>query len=178
MPVRARRLHRRCRRLLASVPLPDPFSLPKLIQNLSHQRGRPLRVLPFPTEPASGGPYGLWIATDTDDVILYEKNTSLLHQEHIILHEVGHIVTSTDAHVLCANSPTDLEARPEFFRFIRHLDPTIIQRIYTRDFGASEHERQAEIMASLIQVTARRSLRPCTSGIPDGLETTLGFRRG
>ncbi|MFE3473824.1 hypothetical protein ACFXOI_19635 [Streptomyces bacillaris] len=42
---------------------------------------------------------------DTYDVILYQQETTRLHQEHIILHEVGHILVAENEEA--AESPSD-----------------------------------------------------------------------
>jgi len=39
-----------------------------------------------------GGLPGLWLETDTADLLYYEERTSPLHQQHIVLHELGHIL--------------------------------------------------------------------------------------
>lgn len=88
----SRQLRYQCRRLLRDLQLPQPFSVEALIKRLAVQRGRPLHVRPLPGDPIPGGPYGLWLVTADADCIFYERRTSPLHREHIVLHEIGHML--------------------------------------------------------------------------------------
>jgi hypothetical protein len=68
-----------------------PFDLNALLDQLEADRGRPIELVPF-SATAPGEPCGIWVGTDRLDLIYYEEATSPLHQDHIILHEVGHMV--------------------------------------------------------------------------------------
>ncbi|MEV7090153.1 hypothetical protein AB0O07_30440 [Streptomyces sp. NPDC093085] len=87
-----RDLHRLIRRELQDLGVTPPLDVAELCQSLSRRRGRPLflREAPLPKP----GPSGMWAEYDTYDVILYQQETTRLHQEHIILHEVGHILVA------------------------------------------------------------------------------------
>ncbi|WP_086661591.1 ImmA/IrrE family metallo-endopeptidase [Lentzea kentuckyensis] len=77
-------------RLAAKLVLPRPFDVHELCRRLSAERGRPIVLTSLPMTLL--GPCGLWLAGERADIICYEQNTSVLHQEHIILHELGHIL--------------------------------------------------------------------------------------
>ncbi|MGI5502176.1 ImmA/IrrE family metallo-endopeptidase [Lentzea sp. CA-135723] len=77
-------------RLARKLRLPQPFDVHALCARVAADRGRPITLIPLPM--ASLGPCGLWLAGDREDVVCYEQHTSALHQEHIILHELGHIL--------------------------------------------------------------------------------------
>ncbi|MFF4673991.1 hypothetical protein ACFY1C_29820 [Streptomyces sp. NPDC001279] len=83
-------MHRLIRRELQDLGVIPPLDVEELCQALSRRRGRPLylRAVPLPVPGASG----MWVEYDDYDVILYQQETTRLHQEHIILHEVGHIL--------------------------------------------------------------------------------------
>ncbi|MGW6457693.1 hypothetical protein ACWF94_17565 [Streptomyces sp. NPDC055078] len=87
-----RGLHRLLRQGLRDLGIQPPLSVEALSAALGDQRGRPIelqaRALPVP------GPSGLWVETGQVDVILYQEQTTRFHQDHIILHELGHIVLS------------------------------------------------------------------------------------
>lgn len=85
-------LHRRCQAVLDQLTLPRPFSIDALCRELSRTRGRPLHLHALPDQAAGGNICGLWLATPTDDHIFYEQRTTQIHQEHIILHEIGHML--------------------------------------------------------------------------------------
>lgn len=77
-------------RLAAKLDLPRPFDVRELCDRISAERGRPIVLTPLPMTLL--GPCGLWLAGEHADIVCYEQNTSALHQEHIILHELGHIL--------------------------------------------------------------------------------------
>lgn len=81
---------RRHRELVDRLDLPRPFNLTLLCRSVGEQRGRPIVLVPLGLSAL--GPCGLWLATDTVDYICYEQDTSVPHQEHIVLHELGHIL--------------------------------------------------------------------------------------
>lgn len=85
-------LHRLIRRELQDLGVTAPLDVHVLCEKLSRRRGRPLflRAAPLPKP----GPSGMWAEYDTYDVILYQQETTDLHQDGIILHEVGHILVA------------------------------------------------------------------------------------
>lgn len=85
-------LHRLIRRELQDLGVTPPLDVHDLCERLSRRRGRPLflRAAPLPKP----GPSGMWAEYDTYDVILYQQETTELHQDGIILHEVGHILVA------------------------------------------------------------------------------------
>ena len=116
-----------------------PFDVESFCTVLSERRGRPIVLHPA----ASGaGPYGLWAAGPSTDVIFYEEATSPLHQEHIILHEVSHL--------LCGHEPAPVTEDEVAELLFPHLKRETIQRVLRRGGYSTDEEREAEIMASLI----------------------------
>lgn len=87
-----RDLHRLIRRELQDLGVTPPLDVEELCQALSRRRGRPLylREAPLPKP----GPSGMWAEYEDYDVILYQQETTSLHQDHIVLHEVGHILVA------------------------------------------------------------------------------------
>lgn len=88
--MRKRRLRRRCRNLLRDLEVGYPLDVYDLCKRLGDRRSREIRLIPYPLE--SPGPLGVCVATETADVIFYQRDTTRPHQDHIILHEVGHIL--------------------------------------------------------------------------------------
>lgn len=63
-----------------------------LVDELAERRRRPMILRPI--EMAGIEQFGCWL-TDKDeqfDFIFYESHTAAIHQEHIILHELSHIM--------------------------------------------------------------------------------------
>jgi len=122
--VREGALRRRCRRLLRELDVRPPLDVRDLCDRLAARRGKPIRLVPYPIEIP--GPFGLWFATDSADFIVYQQETTKPHQNHIILHELGHMI---------AEHPSDDESTAFVAR---------------RTCYDSAHEREAELIATII----------------------------
>ena len=85
-----RALRRRCRNLLRQLDARPPLDIPEMCAQLGILRGRPIYLRAHPL-PASG-PFGVWLSLSAADYIFYQEHTSQPHQEHIILHELGHLI--------------------------------------------------------------------------------------
>ncbi|MDH6695700.1 hypothetical protein P3T26_000148 [Streptomyces sp. MAA16] len=132
--MRKRRLRRRCRTLLRDLEVGYPLDVQDLCRRLSIRRGREIRLIPYPLE--SPGPLGVCVATDTADVIFYQQDTTRPHQDHIILHEVGHILFE---HL--AVPAADL---------VSHELGPAGGRVRMRTVYDSEEELEAELIATII----------------------------
>lgn len=116
-----------------------------LCDQVAERRGRPIKLIP--TADITGV-CGLWIATDTTDLICYESDTTRPHQDHIILHELSH--------VLCEHYPVSLPPT----ELLPDLDPAMVRTVLGRAGYTTDEEREAETLASLIRqrATTRSSL--------------------
>ncbi|MGW5332224.1 regulator component [Streptomyces bauhiniae] len=161
-----RGLRRRCTTALRELGLPDTFDLPALCAALSASRGRPLRRMPV---PGLHDVCGLWIATDSADLIAYEQHTSAPHQDHIVLHEIGH--------VLCDHFPATLSAAEQARLLLPGVDPALIRRVLGRTGYSSTEEREAEYLASLLGERTRPA-QPDTSAIGRLRSALEGGHRG
>lgn len=128
--------------------MPVPFDARALCERVAARRGRPIRLVPM---DGRAGVCGLWVATDTTDLFFYERVTTPPHQEHIILHELGHLLC--DHHH--ASSTRGPALGPAFEQLLPSLDPQMVHRILGRAGYTSEEEREAELLASLIRQRAR-----------------------
>ncbi|MFH8386833.1 hypothetical protein ACH4E7_38965 [Kitasatospora sp. NPDC018058] len=148
------------------LSLPRPFSAEALCHQLAEQRNRPLHLMPLPSEAGAIGACGLWLATSTSDFIFVERNTSQPHQEHIVLHEIGHMLL--DHNSLSLAEPTDLN---EMFS---DLGPNMLRRLLARTNYTTRHEQEAEMLASLIRTTADESAPEQPLGAMGKLEAAMG----
>ncbi|MCK2245321.1 MULTISPECIES: ImmA/IrrE family metallo-endopeptidase [unclassified Crossiella] len=149
-------LWRRCAQLVSTVDIPEPFEVPLLVEALAARRGRPIELIPLAARPNT--PCGVLAATDRADYVFYSVDTSPLHQEHILLHELGHLLCGhagdgelheTVAQLLMPNLPVEL-----------------VRRVLGRTGYAQEQEQEAELVASLIMHRARRARpAPVTGGL-------------
>ncbi|MCZ1012559.1 ImmA/IrrE family metallo-endopeptidase [Streptomyces lydicus] len=103
-------------------------------------------------------PCGLWIACDDADYIVYEANTSKLHQEHIIAHEL--------AHIICCHRGTGELDEATMSQLFPDLNPEVLRDIFGRTSYSDIQEEEAEIMASLILERANRRPPGPTWSVP------------
>ncbi|WP_329199790.1 MULTISPECIES: hypothetical protein [unclassified Streptomyces] len=162
MPYRNLNLRKRCETILGHLDLSRPFSLENLCTDIAEQRGRPIRLHPLPKEAAESGVCGLWVGTAGVDYVFYEAQTTPLHREHIVLHEIGHILFG---HHSLEGEETDGEA------------PVVLGRTnYT-----TRQEQEAEMLASMIR-TRTAGNGPPSRTAPRGalarLESAMGYGRG
>ncbi|WP_327586857.1 hypothetical protein OHA25_07495 [Nonomuraea sp. NBC_00507] len=128
-----------CTAKLRQLDLPSPLTVPRLCAHLEAVRQRPITLMPLCGLPP-GGPCGIWVATSATDFILYRDSTSPVHQSHIILHELAHLIFE-HSHGLDGDYRRLL---------LPNLGETAIQRILGRSAYATPEEREAETLASLL----------------------------
>ncbi|SFR29789.1 hypothetical protein SAMN04488564_121113 [Lentzea waywayandensis] len=133
-------LWRRCERIASTVDLPDPFDVHALFGGIAEQRGRPIELIPLQTRP--GAPCGVLAATDRADYVFYTRDTSPLHQQHILLHELGHL--------LCGHAEGQELSDKVAAMLTPNLPVELVRRVLGRTTYLWEHEQEAELVASLI----------------------------
>ncbi|WP_424234093.1 ImmA/IrrE family metallo-endopeptidase [Actinophytocola sp.] len=99
------------------LPIPQPFTMGGLARALSEREGKPVKLI---GEQLGGTvPCGWLVRTKEVDYVCYPTNTSYLHQLHIVLHEIGHLVLRHHAMAIATlgQSPTDtaVERAAELF---------------------------------------------------------------
>ncbi|MGW2376673.1 MULTISPECIES: hypothetical protein [Kitasatospora] len=137
---------RRFAELLRGFDLPKPFELTDLCEAVAAVRGRPLRLLPLPgpVDAGAGAVCGVWLAFGSVDHVYYAPVTSPVHQTHIVLHELAHML-------LDHRQPST--AAPEMLaQLFPDLDPAMAARLLARgQHGAtSAQEQEAELLASMM----------------------------
>jgi len=130
------------------VPLPERFRVEDFCQQVSRHRGRPLYLLPAPPEmleedKACGG----WMAFSTEDIVFVRENASPLHREHIVLHELGHI--------LCDHEPNHVPRAQLLAHFFPHSGSEVVAFMLTRTMFDTPREVEAEIYASMVGARIR-----------------------
>lgn len=157
-----KRLRRTCEGLLAELDLPATFTIPQLAQRLGARRGRPIHLTPV--ELREGSVYGLWIATDTVDVIAYESRTTRPHQDHIVAHEL--------AHIICGHHGADAASGTGLQRLFPALDPAMVSGLMKRSAHSDREELEAESAASLMLTeAARQFVEPVWQAPPEAVGT-------
>lgn len=148
---------RECEALVAALDIPEPFDLEALCERLGRQRGKPIVLTP--TEMAFGNLCGMWLATAGADYVFFEKNTSRLHQNHIVSHEVGHILREHSAQRTLGSDVA------RALTVAVHPDENM--RVLGRDSYNDDQEYEAELIATLI---LRRVSRPHALSQPEAVD--------
>jgi hypothetical protein len=137
---------------------------------VSRRRGRPIHLLP---KSAPVGPCGVWLAMPSADYVFFENATSPLHREHIILHELGHLLRD--------HAPTEVIDDRALRLLLPTLDLDVIRRVIGRTSYSAVEEQEAEMIASLVldRVELRAAPRDIVSDsevavVIGRLESTLG----
>lgn len=158
-----------CERAVARLPLRSPFDVGSLIDQLAADRGRPIELHRWPE--GINAPCGVWVATASTDHIFYDGLTTPIHQRHIILHELGHLLLEHEL-----PPPQDAWAR----RLLPSLDPAMVSTALGRSSYADDDEIAAELFASMVIERVNRlgrasptSLDPQRDGVVERLTAAL-----
>lgn len=179
MGTEERRLRRMCLRLLRDLDVQPPLDVRGLCALIGEHRGREIRLLPYPI-PATG-PFGALVRGSTADHIVYQRDTTRQHQDHIVLHELGHLLAGHISAPAGAELGQPVISEDESRRRFPDLDPVMVRRALRREGYDDAHEQQAETVASVIHEWASvldgARLRRST-GEARSLDPALGDRLG
>lgn len=132
------------------------FSLQSFAQWVATKRRREMRCIGWRL-PASIS--GVWLATEETDFVFYEMRTPVIHQTHIQLHELAHIIC--DHKTLDLNLATGM-GREEVLLYLtgafttQHLQDQPIEQLLLRSVHDNQEEQEAELLSTLIQQRIRR----------------------
>lgn len=155
-------VRRRCEQLLDEVDLPEPFDANVFRDTVAARRGRPIRMVPH---EHMVGPCGVLVSMRDADFVFYEAGTSPVHRDHIVAHELGHL--------LCEHVPKD-QIRDDVLRTLMpDLDPAMVRRVLARTTYGDVDEQEAEMVASLL-LGRPRSLEPAPDPVLHRLHRSLG----
>ncbi len=126
--------------LAAQFPLERLSSVEELCALLTVRRGRPVlpEAAPLPSTIA-----GVWVANERTDYLFYAQDAPRPHQEHIVLHEL--------AHLLCGHKSGPAQVELLRTLLFPHLDPTRVRSALGRARYDTRQEREAELLATLIE---------------------------
>ena len=138
------RCHQRVNDLLRHTGLPCPWDINQFLDRLERHRGRDIDLCAVVWSP--GESCGAWQQHQDHDVIAYAEHTSGFHQDHIILHEIGHMISNHRGR--CVLSQEEAQ------RIAPDLAPAALAHLLGRSGGQVE-EHVAETIAALIHQRAR-----------------------
>lgn len=139
------RCQQRVDELIWHIGVPHPWDINEFVDRLERHRGREIDLCAVPW--TVGDSSGAWKKQAGYDIIAYAENTSGLHQDHIILHEIGHMISEHRGR--CVLSEQDAQ------RIAPDLAPAAFAHLLDRASGAAE-EHEAEMIASLFQQRIRK----------------------
>ncbi|MEV4649016.1 ImmA/IrrE family metallo-endopeptidase [Saccharopolyspora sp. NPDC049357] len=160
-----RRLVRRLRRQLSELGITGPMGMEEVAERLGKHRGRPTMLVPYPL--LAGEAFGLWLGTTGADYILYQETASPLHREHIIAHEIGHMLCGHESDEIDDQVMADL---------IPGGRPDLVRSLLRRTHYDRPKERDAETAASLLLTeaqTANQVLLPSRTPRAERMRATL-----
>lgn len=138
--------------LTQQMPIPTPWDREVFVANIARLRGRPIRLFPVDTAALADSPCGLWLSRADDDVIVHEAGTSEYHIDQIVCHEIGHMILG---HGTAQGLEPDPDQQTALYReFLPDLDIEAVSTVLTRRQCTDDQERDAELFASVLAVTA------------------------
>lgn len=130
-----------------ALKLPSRLSLDRLISIIEKARGRRIEI-DVCESLNSGTVCGLWLSTNSREIILHAPTPSALHRQQFILHELGHMVLRHDEAVVSANYAETL---------FPNLSGEKVSRILGRSDFLDHIEAAAETLADLFAAAIRDS---------------------
>lgn len=124
------------------------FEVEDFIHHLEQQRGRTILRVSYNFRP---GLTGLWIPAETADYIFYARLTHPIHQVHIVLHEIAHMLLKHNTVRIDQFLPPEMREVLHRLRDVEYLS--------SANFRDDSQEEEAEAFVYLIQrriVAARR----------------------
>lgn len=148
-------VRRRCEARLRGISIPIPFDIATFSEIVANGRGRPISLQPM---TLNGEVSGAWVAMPSVDIVFFEERTSPLHQQHIILHELSHILCDHRGIALNVDGLRSL---------LSSTAPVKRLRVLQRNHYSDEEEQEAEILASLILDFVNHAQANIAIGDPD-----------
>lgn len=130
------------------VDFEDGLSLDELIRRVQSARGKPMEIHELPSLAQEDGALcGLWLDTESKDIVLHAPSESALHRQQFLLHELAHMILQHD--------------RNDDVFSTRSLLPTIegarVKKALARDSLNSRFELDAEALADELAAAIRRN---------------------
>jgi hypothetical protein len=141
---------RQSRRFVRGLDLPPAASVRDLLPAVERLSGHPIRLVPAPAGSAQGV-CGIWIRMDGIDYVFVHEDTSRAHQDHIIAHELAHILRNHQGSLVLP------QANPVTDRLVPTLDPTVVKMMLGRTTYEHQDEKEAELIGTCLQRHVHRT---------------------
>jgi hypothetical protein len=131
----------------SSLRLPTHLTLERLVAVVESIRNRPITI-DVADGLNVGSVCGLWLSTDSKEIILHAATPSALHRQQFVLHELSHMVLRHDEVGVPAGYTNVL---------FPNLPAEMVRRILMRSSFADRLEAAAETLADLFAAAIRDS---------------------
>lgn len=161
------KVRRKYETILATVGVPAPFDLSEFCSRVVEFRGRAVHLHPMKLG-AAGGLCGLYVELDDADHVFFPADTSPVHQQHIVVHEL--------AHLLCGHRATEPAAGLSdgvLDELFPTLDRSLVRSVLGRSRYADPAELEAEVIATLILQRADQVESTNSDPLVARIESTL-----
>jgi hypothetical protein len=134
-------------------------------EHLERSSGRPIHLVPMTLK--SSEPCGMCISGACEDFIVFNASASPLHQDHIIAHELAHIIMGHITSRRLDRATAEL--------LFPDLEAAAVGDLFTRVGSYCDpDEAEAETLASIIQSRSHRQSLPRSPGMLGQLEVAFG----
>lgn len=123
----------------------------ELTAQIAAQRGREIVIAESDFSGLQQTLCGLWLGLPSRDLIFISDDLSGLHRDHVILHEL--------AHLLLDHQVVDAVSIEEMASLFPSLPAALVKRMLQRSHYDTEQEREAEELASAIAGKTRGTHR-------------------
>ncbi|MBA8827830.1 hypothetical protein FHX42_005237 [Saccharopolyspora lacisalsi] len=142
-------------RLAELPPLPEPWDMAEFVERVAQHRGRPIQLAPRTMSHYASVATGLWIRRTDRDVIVYDTSGTELHQDHIVLHELAHMLcghTGVPLHTDATSRDDDQDGDQQMLSRLSGDDVLAEEsvRVLHRNAYDSAQELEAETLAYVI----------------------------
>jgi hypothetical protein len=120
----------------------EEFELDHFVKYVQTARGRLLVVLPYPFASTL---FGLWIPGEITDYVFYSSRTHPIHQAHIVLHEIGHMLLKHRLRPLKDILPPELWVEFQQVGLQGHVRSALSASSY------NDEEQECELFVSYLQ---------------------------
>ncbi|MFG1791644.1 hypothetical protein [Nocardia sp. NPDC049149] len=137
--------------LTAALEVPRPWHLGTFVERVSASLGKPIALHPHTALTSSGFPCGIVIECPDRIVVAYDAASSGYHANHIVLHEIAHLLLDHAGFV------APVAQRRTMRTLFPGVDADTALRVLARTDYDDIVESQAELFASLVMSEADAS---------------------
>ncbi|AUG29476.1 ImmA/IrrE family metallo-endopeptidase [Microbacterium hominis] len=133
------------------VDIEGGLTLDDLIGQVQAARGKPMEIHELPAlANESGALCGLWLDTETRDIVLHAPSDSALHRQQFVLHELAHMILQHDRNDQVFSTGSLLPT----------IEGARVVKALARNSLNNPYELDAEALADELAAAIRRSGEP------------------